>query len=52
MNQVHLSARSMQDSPMTFRRPDMPMGAMTVPSEYERRVADAALIAAARPALG
>ncbi|MCW1922053.1 copper homeostasis protein CutC [Luteolibacter arcticus] len=48
VNQVHLSARSVQNSPMTFRRPEIPMGATTVPAEYERRVADAALIAAAR----
>lgn len=51
-NQVHLSARSVQGSPMTFRRPEIPMGALTVPDEYERRVADAALITAARAALG
>jgi len=51
-NQVHLSARSLQESLMTFRRPEIPMGALTVPGEYERRIADAALIAAARAALG
>ncbi|MCW1884051.1 hypothetical protein OKA04_04875 [Luteolibacter flavescens] len=51
-NQIHLSARSLQQSPMTHRRPEVPMGALTVPGEYERRVADVALITAARAALG
>jgi len=51
-NQVHLSARSVQESLMTFRRPEVPMGALTVPGEYERRVADVALITAARAAMG
>ena len=51
VSQVHLSARSVQDSPMSFRRPGIPMGALTVPGEYERRTADAARIAAARQAL-
>jgi len=52
VNQVHLSARSLQASPMTFRRPEIPMGAASLPGEYERRVADAALIARARELLG
>ncbi|HEY1122564.1 MAG TPA: copper homeostasis protein CutC [Haloferula sp.] len=51
-NQVHLSARSVQESLMTFRRPEIPMGALTVPGEYERLVADAALITTARAAMG
>lgn len=46
--QIHLSARTVEQSPMTFRRPEIPMGAATVPGEYERRIANAALIAAAR----
>jgi len=40
-----------QKSLMNYRRPEIPMGALTVPGEYERRIADAALIAAARTAL-
>lgn len=51
VNQVHLSARSLQESPMTWRRPEIPMGADRVPGEYERRIADAALILAARESL-
>lgn len=50
VNQVHLSARTLQESLMTFRRPEIPMGAATVPGEYERRIADVALIGAARQA--
>lgn len=45
---VHLSARSLRDSSMTFRRPDVPMGATSVPGEYERKIADALLVAKAR----
>ena len=52
VNQVHLSARSLRESAMTFRRPEIPMGAASVPGEYERRVADATLIATAREWLG
>lgn len=51
VSQVHLSARSLRESPMTFRRPEIPMGATSVPGEYERRIADVALIQAARTAL-
>lgn len=52
VNQVHLSARTLRESTMTHRRPEIPMGAATVPGEYERRIADIALITAARQALG
>lgn len=48
VDQVHLSARSLRDSPMQFRRRDIPMGAATVPGEYDRRIADAAIVARAR----
>lgn len=51
VDQVHLSARSLQDSSMQFRRRDIPMGAATVPGEYERRIADAAVVARAREIL-
>jgi copper homeostasis protein len=51
-DQIHISARTLRESPMTFRRPEIPMGAATVPGEYERRVADVGLIATARQALG
>ena len=52
VNQIHLSARTLQGSAMTWRRPDIPMGAATVPGEYERRIADVGLITAARQGLG
>jgi copper homeostasis protein len=51
VSQVHLSARSREESPMAFRRPEIPMGGAAVPGEYERFIADATLIAAARQAL-
>ncbi len=51
VDQVHLSARSLRDSAMQFRRRDIPMGAATVPGEYERRIADAAIVARAREIL-
>jgi len=51
VNQIHLSARTLQESAMTWRRPEIPMGADSVPGEYERRIADIALITAARQAL-
>lgn len=37
--EIHLSARVREDSPMLHRRPDIPMGAKSVPGEYERAVA-------------
>lgn len=52
VTEVHLSARSAEASPMKYRRPEIPMGAATVPGEYERKVASAAIILAAREALG
>jgi hypothetical protein len=33
---------------MTYRRPDIPMGATSVPGEYELKIASAALIRIAR----
>jgi copper homeostasis protein len=51
VNQIHLSARTLQESSMTWRRPEIPMGAATVPGEYERRIADVGLITAARQGL-
>lgn len=44
----HLSARQSVESPMVFRRPDIPMGAASVPGEYERKVASTALIRQAK----
>lgn len=35
--QIHLTGRISLPSPMLFRRPEIPMGATTVPGEYERR---------------
>jgi copper homeostasis protein len=51
VTEVHLSARCAEESPMRYRRPDIPMGATTVPGEYERKVASIELIRAARAAL-
>jgi copper homeostasis protein len=51
VTEIHLSARVSEPSPMRYRRPDIPMGASTVPGEYERKVASANLIRAAREAL-
>ncbi len=48
VTECHLSARHSLESPMAFRRPDIPMGATSVPGEYERKVASAALIQQAR----
>lgn len=42
--EFHLSARTSVDSPMIFRRPDLPMGAAAVPGEYIRRQADPGLL--------
>ena len=36
---------------MTFRRPEIPMGAASVPGEYERRVTDAGIVAEAKKLL-
>ncbi|WP_035611872.1 copper homeostasis protein CutC [Haloferula sp. BvORR071] len=51
VDQVHLSARSLLESPMQFRKPEIPMGAATVAGEYERRIADAVLVAKAKQTL-
>lgn len=51
VNQIHLSARGTEESPMSFRRPEIPMGAASVPDEYERRVTDAVLVAKAKELL-
>jgi copper homeostasis protein len=48
VQECHLSARHSQESPMIFRRPDIPMGATSVPGEYECKTASAALIRLAR----
>ena len=50
VSEVHLSARVALPSPMQYRRPDIPMGAATVPAEYERKTASEAIIRAARAA--
>jgi copper homeostasis protein len=50
VTECHLSARTASESPMLYRRPDIPMGALTVPGEYEQRIADVALIRMARGA--
>jgi copper homeostasis protein len=50
-DECHLSARSLRSSGMAFRRPDIPMGALAAPgAEYERKVADSALIRRAQGA--
>lgn len=49
--EVHLSARAVRESPMQFRKPEIAMGATSLPGEYERRIADAALVAAAKAGL-
>lgn len=51
VTEVHLSARVSAGSPMRYRRPEIPMGAATVPGEYERKVASAELIRATRAAM-
>lgn len=51
VTEIHLSARVYEPSPMRYRRPDIPMGATTVPGEYERKTASAEMIRAARDAL-
>lgn len=40
LREFHLSARTSVESPMAYRRPDIPMGAAEVPGEYVRRQAD------------
>ncbi len=49
--EIHLSARAAVPSPMAYRRPDIPMGAASVPGEYERKTASEPIIRAAREAL-
>ena len=48
VSQIHLSARTLRESPMIYRCPEIPMGASRVLGEYERLIADPTLIAAAR----
>jgi copper homeostasis protein len=48
VQECHLSARHSMESLMTFRRPDIPMGATSVPGEYECTTASVALIRQAR----
>ena len=42
--QIHLTARRNHESPMTFRRPEIPMGAGAVPGEYEIQTADPVIL--------
>jgi len=49
--EIHLSARVAVPSPMRHRRPDIPMGAASVPDEYERKTASESIIRAAHEAL-
>jgi len=44
LREFHLSARSSVESPMLYQRPDIPMGAATVPGEYERRQTDPTIL--------
>lgn len=48
VTECHLSARQSVESLMQHRRPDIPMGAVSVPGEYERKIACAALIRIAK----
>ena len=43
-NQIHLTGRGFVDSAMRFRRPEIPMGAVSVPGEYEHRTTHPDLI--------
>jgi len=51
VTEIHLSARVAVPSPMLYRRPDIPMGAASVPGEYERKIASELIVRAARHAL-
>lgn len=51
LREIHLSAREALPSPMRHRRPDIPMGAASVPGEYERKTASVPIIRAAYDAL-
>ncbi|MEI6604648.1 MAG: copper homeostasis protein CutC [Verrucomicrobiota bacterium] len=51
VSEIHLSARVAMPSPMLYRRPDIPMGAPSIPDEYERKTASESIIRAARQAL-
>lgn len=48
VDQVHLSARSLRESTMEFRKPEIPMGATLILGEYERKIADPELVRTAR----
>lgn len=48
VTEIHLTARTANESPMVYRRPEIRMGADAVPGEYERRVASEDLIRATR----
>ncbi len=52
VDQVHLSARSVRESAMVFRKPEVAMGATVIFGEYERKVADAEVVRVARGILG
>lgn len=47
-DQLHLTGRRSMDSNMRFRKPEIPMGASTVPEEYEHRTTCPDLIRAIR----
>ena len=51
VTEIHLSARVGVPSPMEYRRPDIPLGAATVPGAYEQKAASERIIRAAREAL-
>lgn len=50
VTECHLSARHSVESPMVFRRTDIPMGALEVPGEYTAKVASSSLIRLAKQA--
>ncbi len=47
-SECHFPARESRSSPMVFRRPDIPMGSLHLPGEYEKMVASAAEILLAK----
>lgn len=51
VTECHLSARETLCSPMIHRRPDIPMGAASVPGEYERKIVSARLVRMAKQSL-
>lgn len=51
VREVHLSGRAAADSPMRFRRPEVPLGGAALPGEYDRYETDAERIRAVVAAL-